>query len=430
MQLNQTGCDSMRRLTMPLQTTRQRWVSWNGMGPVVASLRSSKKTMHSRGPRPAKYRLPVALALISTCYSCADLPLDTDPLASMAEVVSEDKRYPAPLTEAWRRTPDDPISFQPAVGATNVYLVIDNKLVAWSVRTGATLWDAVDFESEISAPPVVIGQQVVIATMGSGTIEPRVWWFSNDGSLRSQEPVAAPISKINGKPGMVVYIDGRGVGRLGGVHNWHTPLEKPATVILVAEHQLALITTEDGLLFAFRLNDGKINWQYDAGTQITGAYVANDIAYIGTSSGDLIAFNIKDGHIEWQRILGTSVVGSPAQTEEFLWVAGLDARLTVLKAKNGTHLYSVDLSSRNYLDITPFTQWIAVGAHYGPWLAVRGPSRAEEEQGLVAPVQIQVQGPPVTNQAALSIPAGSGPAGLVVVNGDGMVVFLEPQRAQ
>ncbi|MBO07500.1 MAG: hypothetical protein CL478_04390 [Acidobacteria bacterium] len=385
--------------------------------------------VRSRYPRPGKCRLPVALALISICCSCSDLPLDTDPLLSMAEVVSEEKRYPAPLTEAWRRSPNKPISFQPAVGTNNVYLVVDNKLVAWSVRTGATLWDAVDFESEISAAPVVIGQQVVIATMGSDSIEPRVWWFSSDGSLGSQAPVATSISKLNGEPEMVVYIDERGVGRLGGVRNWHTPLEKPATVNLATEHQVALITTEDGLLLAFRLNDGKIDWQYDAGTKITGAYVAKEIAYIGTAGGDLIAFNLKDGRIEWQRILGTSVVGSPAQTEELLWVAGLDARLTALKAENGTHLYTVDLSSRNYLDITPFTQWIAVGAHYGPWLAVRGPSRAEEEQGLLAPVQIQVQGPPVTNQAALSIPAGSGPAGLAVVNGDGMVVFLEPQRA-
>lgn len=364
------------------------------------------------------------------CCSCADLPLDTDPLLSMAEVVSEEKRYPAPLTEAWRRSPDNPISFQPAVGTNNVYLVVDNKLVAWSARTGATLWDAVDFESEISAAPVVIGQQVVIATMGSDSIEPRVWWFSSDGSLGSQEPVGTSISKINGEPGRVVYIDERGVGRLGGVRNWHTTLEKPTTAIVAEEHQVALITTEDGLLLAFQLSDGKIDWQYDAGTKITGAYVANEIAYIGTSGGDLIAFNIEDGHIEWKRILGTSVVGSPAQTEELLWVAGLDARLTALKATNGTHLYTVDLSSRNYLDITPFTQWIAVGAHYGPWLAVRGPSRAEQEQGQIAPVQIQVQGPPVTNQAALSIPAGSGPAGLAVVNGDGMVVFLQPQRAQ
>ena len=67
------------------------------------------------------------------CCSCADLPLDTDPLLSMAEVVSEEKRYPAPLTEAWRRSPDNPISFQPAVGTNNVYLVVDNKLVAWSL---------------------------------------------------------------------------------------------------------------------------------------------------------------------------------------------------------------------------------------------------------------------------------------------------------
>ena len=245
----------------------------------------------------------------------------------MAEVVSEEKRYPAPLTEAWRRSPNKPISFQPAVGTNNVYLVVDNKLVAWSVRTGATLWDAVDFESEISAAPVVIGQQVVIATMGSDSIEPRVWWFSSDGSLGSQAPVATSISKLNGEPEMVVYIDERGVGRLGGVRNWHTPLEKPATVNLATEHQVALITTEDGLLLAFRLNDGKIDWQYDAGTNITGAYVAKEIAYIGTAGGDLIAFNLKDGRIEWQRILGTSVVGSPAQTEELLWVQGLSGQI-------------------------------------------------------------------------------------------------------
>ena len=168
----------------------------------------------------------------------------------------------------------------------------------------------------------------------------------------------------------------------------------------------------------------------NAGTKITGACVHNDFAYIGTDGGSLVAINIKDGRIEWQRILGTSVVGSPAQTEEFLWVAGLDARLTAVKARNGTHLYSVDLSSRNYLDIIPFGQWIVVGAHYGPWLAVRAPTRAEQEQGLTAPVQIQVQGPPITNQAALSIPAGSGPAGVAVVNGDEMIVFLGPQRAQ
>lgn len=397
---------------------------------MIPPMSSSKNIVHSRRLRPVTCRLPVALALISICSSCAGLPLDTDPLASMAEVVSEDKRYPAPLTEAWRRKPGGPVSFQPAVGTNNVYLVVGNQLVAWSVRTGATLWDGVDFESEVSAAPIVIGQQVVIATRGTDSIEPRIWWFFNDGTLGSQKSVTSSISKIDGEPGMLVYIDGRGVGRLGGVPEWHTPIEKPATVTLVAEHQLALITTDDGLLLAFRLNDGKISWQYDAGTKITGACVHNDFAYIGTDGGSLVAINIKDGRIEWQRILGTSVVGSPAQTEEFLWVAGLDARLTAVKARNGTHLYSVDLSSRNYLDIIPFGQWIVVGAHYGPWLAVRAPTRAEQEQGLTAPVQIQVQGPPTTNQAALSIPAGSGPAGVAVVNGDETIVFLGPQRAQ
>ena len=374
--------------------------------------------------------LLVALALVWTSSSCGKLPLDTDPLESMAEVVSEDKRFPAPLSESWRRVPNHPITFRPAVGTKSVYLVANKRLVAWSVGTGETLWDPVDLESEVTAAPVAIGQQVVIATGGSESTDPRIWWFLNDGSLHSQKPVETPISEINAVPGTTIYIDERGVGRLDDVREWHTPLDKPTTIDLAAEHRLALITTGGGSLFAFQVSDGNIRWQYDAGVGITRAAVADDRAYIGTADGDVIAFNIENGRVDWRRMLGTSVVGSPAQVEDFLWVAGLDARLTAIKASNGTHMHSVNLSSRNYLDVTPFGRWVVVGAHYGPWLAVRASSRVEQDQGLTAPVQVSIPGPPVTNQKALIIPAGTGPAGVAIVNGDGTIVFLEPQRAQ
>ena len=95
--------------------------------------------------------LLVALALVWTSSSCGKLPLDTDPLESMAEVVSEDKRFPAPLSESWRRVPNHPIPFRPAVGTKSVYLVANEQLVAWSVGTGETLWDPVDLESEVVA---------------------------------------------------------------------------------------------------------------------------------------------------------------------------------------------------------------------------------------------------------------------------------------
>lgn len=351
----------------------------------------------------------------------------------MAQAVREDERSPAPLSESWRRAPDDPFTFRPAVGENNVYLAIGNQLVAWSVSNGDTEWGW-ELESRVSAAPAAIGAQVVIASRGDDATGPRVWWFANDGSLVSQTPVAAPISEISAVPGTVIYIDGQGVGRLGGADPWHTPVDDATTVHLAAEQGLALITTGGGRLLALDVRDGALRWQHDAESEISRAHVGNDRVYVGTAAGELIAFKIANGHVDWRRTLGTSVLGSPGQAGELLWVAGLDARLNAVNAGNGTQMYSVQLSSRNYLDIATFGQWAVVGARYGPWITVRGPTRTEQDRGNLRrptpPVRLEVQEPPATGQPHLTIPAGSGPAGVAVITGDATVVFLQPQRAR
>ncbi len=378
--------------------------------------------------------MAAALTLLWAASACGGLAADADPLASMARAVREDERHPAPLSESWRRAPTNLLTLRPTVGANNVYLAIGNQLVAWRVSNGETSWGPFLLESDVGAAPALIGQQVVIATRGNDATGPRVWWFSNDGSLNSQAPVAAPISEISAVPGTVIYIDDRGVGRLGGSSEWHTALDNATTVELAAEHGLALVTTASGRLLALDVQDGELRWQHDAESRISRAHVSNDRAYVGTVDGDVIAFEIADGRIDWRRTLGTSVVGSPGRAEELLWVAGLDARLTAFNSGNGTQMYSVELSSRNYLDIATFGQWAVVGARYGPWLAVRGPTRTEQRQGNprqpTPPVRVEVQEPPATNRPDLTIPAGSGPAGVAVVTSDGTVVFLQPQRAR
>ncbi len=378
--------------------------------------------------------MAAALTLVWAASACGGLAADADPLASMAQAVREDKRYPAPLSESWRRAPADPLTLRPAVSATNVYLAIGNRLVAWRVSNGETSWGPIELESEVSAAPTAIGQQVVIATRGNDAVAARVWWFSNDGSMASQAPVAAPISEISAVPGTVIYMDDRGVGRLGDRSEWHTALDNATTVDLAAEQGLALVTTASGRLLALDIRDGELRWQHDAESEISRAHVSNDRAYVGTAGGDVIAFEIADGRVDWRRTVGTAVVGSPGRAEELLWVAGLDARLNALNAGNGTQMYSVELSSRTYLDIATFGQWAVVGARYGPWLAVRGPTRTEQIQGNPSqptpPVRVEVQQPPATNRSGLTIPAGSGPAGVAVVTSDGTVVFLQPQRAR
>jgi len=375
-------------------------------------------------------RLSALVALLATA-ACGGQSADTDPLASIAESVREEERTPAPLAEVWRRQPEEPLTLRPAVGLNNVYLAQGNQLEAWSVTDGSARWAPIVLDSEISAPPVALGQQVVVASRGTGTISPRVLWFANDSTLVSQTPVDTPISEISAVPGTITFIDENGVGRLGGGIDWHTPVDGAVTVELADTHGLTLVTTASGKLLAFDVGSGALRWEYDAGGEITRARIGTDRVYVGAGALGVRALNIANGRVAWQRRLGTAVMGAPGLSGEILWVAGLDATLHAFKASNGTEMsgavWRLDLSSRNYLDITTFDLWVIVGATYGPWLAVRSPTRHELIQ---RPTRVVVRQPNTQGRPDLTLAAGSGAAGVAVVNGDGTVVFLQPQRAR
>lgn len=369
------------------------------------------------------------MLVLLTSTACGAGAPDTDPLASIAEAVDDDRRSPPRLAEAWRRMPDTPLTYRPAVGASNIYLALGNQLVAWDVANGEPRWAPVDLDSDISAAPVALGQQVVVASRGDTDTPPRVWWFANDGTMVAQTPVGDAITEISAVTGTVVYIDGRGVGRLGGGVEWHTPVEEPVSVELAADHRLAFVTTAAGRLLAFDTVNGSLRWEHDAGGPITRARVAGDRVYVGGGDLGVFAFRAGDGHRQWRRTLGTAVVGVPALAQDILWVAALDSKLHAFNAGNGTEIPSllVSLSSRNYLDLASFDPWVIVGAHYGPWLAVRGPTRNALRQ---QPTRVAVQQPALPGRPDLSIPPGSGPAGVAVVNSDGTLVFLQLQRAR
>ena len=369
------------------------------------------------------------MVVLLTGAACGGGGLDTDPLASIAAAVNEDMRSPPRLAEAWRRMPERPLTYRPAVGTRNVYLALGNQLAAWDVATGEPRWAPIELDSDISAAPVALGQQVVIASRGRADTPARIWWFASDSTMLAQTPVSDAVNEISAVPGTVLYIDGRGVGRLGSGVEWHTAVDEPVSVDLSAHHGLAFVTTAAGKLLAFDVISGSLRWEHDAGGPITRASVAGDRVYVGGGDLGLFALRATDGHGIWNRRLGTAVLGAPAYAENILWVGALDSKLHAFNAGNGTEIVSllVDLSSRNYLDIASFEPWIVVGAHYGPWLAVRGPTRNEQRQ---TPIQVTVQQPNLPGRPDLSIAPGSGPAGVAVVNGDGTVVFLQPRRSR
>lgn len=371
----------------------------------------------------------VIALLLSAAWACGGGNVATDPLASIAESVPEDERAPAPLTEVWRREPATPLTLRPAVGGSNVYLAMEARLAAWSAEDGSTRWAPIDLDSGISAPPAALGQQVVVATRGGSSGAPRMWWFSDTGTLVAQETVDAPVREISAEPGTVMFIDEQGVGRRGGGLAWHEPVEDAATIELGPDLLLAVVTTTDGRVLAFATRDGALRWQYDAGARVSRVRISDQRVFFGTGAGDVLALSDDDGGVVWRRELGTAVLGAPALAQDLLWVAGLDARLRAFNAGNGTEMspFNVALSSRNYLDIAAWEPWVIVGATYGPWLAVRAPMRFETTQRAT---QVSVRQANTPGHPDLALAAGSGPAGVAVVNWDGTVVFLQPQRAR
>jgi hypothetical protein len=365
----------------------------------------------------------LVLGLITA--GCGGAQPEGDPLASIAASVDESERTPARLTESWRNTPEVPLTLSPAVGENAVYLAQGNRLAAWNVADGRPRWPAVVLESDITAAPVTIGDQVIVATAGA---QPRLWWLGGDSRLIEQASVETPVKEISVAPGVLVYVDERGVGRLGEA-TWHTPVEGVQHVSLVPDHGLAVVSSDAGVLTAFDLASGSQRWQREIGGSITRAEVAGERLFVAAGAQGLFALRAADGRQLWHRNLGTTVQGSPAHAQDLVWVAAFDARLHAFKAGNGTLMgtLSIALSSRNYLDLASFDPWVVVGPLYGPWLAVRGPARAERSS---APVRVVVRQPNTVGRPDLAIAAGVGPSGVAVVNGDGTVVFLQPQRAR
>jgi len=373
-------------------------------------------------------RVVVALLLLPLA-ACGGPTVETDPLASIAADVDPDQRTPPQLAESWRRTFEDPLTIRPTVGANNVYLAFGNELAALRAADGEPLW-RIPLDSEISAAPVALGAQVIVGTAGDDDGTPaRILWIANDSSIAAQRPIEAAPLEIDGTPGTVVYIDGSSVGRIAGGIEWRLPVEATETVELSVEDGLVLVTAAPGRLLALDDRDGTVRWEHVGSARLTRPVIAAGRVYFGDADGIITSLHVANGRVAWQRPLGIGIVGGPVTTADLVWVAGLGSELRAFKASNGTIQHTTALSSRTYLDMATYDPWIIVGPHRGPWVTVRGPTRSERGPSPALPgrtVQVRLPGAAID----LELAAGSGPAGVAVVNGDDTLVFLQLLRTR
>ena len=413
---NPRGCPE---LTVAPRRGREAEVS---SPPVGAAIRLDRVLKNSLGPHAPRSGW-AALALLGL-VACGGPSANTDPLATIAELVAEEDRSPPPLMGVWSRTSESPLTLRPAVGERHVYLAFGNVLEAWRVEDGAFVWRH-ELDSNIAAPPAAIGQQVVVATVGTDAFPPRIVWVSNEGNIVALRDVEEAVRQIEAAPGIVVIADSGSVSRVASA-GWRVELAQIRHIALSVDHSLVYVTLEGRGIVALDLRDGSRRWQYETpGVRLTKPIVNGDFVYVAGTSGYIAALQATTGKKRWTRSLGSiDILGAPAIAGNILWVAGLDAHLFGLKPSNGTVLFvPLELPSRNYLDMATFGIWTVLGPQYGPWMAVRGPTDSE---GSRPPTRISTTPPPTGID--LELPPASGAAGVAVINGTDTVVFLRPQR--
>jgi len=352
-----------------------------------------------------------------------DSYLDADPLAPIPTSVDEDEILPPPLIPAWQTSSLDedgiplvPL-FRPAVGADHVFLAYAEHVEARRASDGSESWQV---ELAAVAAPVVRGQELIVATQGA------IWWLGvRDGSFLGQFRMSQTPTLMAAAGNAVVFADGAALYQVDkNRQGWAVEALGTTALVTNPSGDTAFVSTEHGALIAIDTSSGNERWRYTSTveTRLSAAAISPDLVYVAGNNQFLTAINAQNGSRKWQRHLGVDAPGAPAVVGDIVYVAPLDSMLHGYDAGNGSHLYSLPVSARTYVDLVGYEPWVVVGPRYGPWLHARAPRVFTSRARLTS------------NTAArgrdLRISPGVGPAGVAIVNGDGTVILLIPQESR
>jgi len=380
---------------------------------------------------PAAGRLQSVALLTVTCsllgfsvVACGgDSYLDADPLAPIPTSVDEDEILPPPLVPAWQTSsldedgiPRVPL-FRPAVGADHVFLAYADHVEARRASDGSESWKV---ELAAVAAPVVRGQELIVAAQGA------IWWLAvRDGSFLGQFRMSQTPTLVAAAGNAVVFADGAALYQVDkNRQGWAVEALGTTALLTNPSGDTAFLSTEHGALIAIDTSSGNERWRYTSTveTLLSAAAISPDLVYVAGNNQFLTAINAQSGSRKWQRNLGVDAPGAPAVVGDIVYVAPLDSMLHGYDAGNGSHLYSLPVSARTYVDLVGYEPWVVVGPRYGPWLRARAPrvftSRARLTSNTAA------------RGSDLRISPGVGPAGVAIVNGDGTVILLIPQESR
>ena len=238
----------------------------------------------------------------------------------------------------------------------------DKDLVLLNAKSGRVKWRYALSNISRSAP-VIIGDVVLVST-----IDNRLYAFNiNNGYLKwvhsnpdTSSLTGANLSAAEVKDNVVVVpyssaqmvaldlgdgkplwgVDFSILTKNGGINSEITPMIK---------NNVVYVTSPDGNLYALDLLTGKLAWH---STNAGGKYlwVSGNMVYTVNNDAQMIASSASGGSIKWVHNFedNSAVYSSPVMINDSLYVASSNGKLTIVDARNGKTLSSIETHEELY----------------------------------------------------------------------------------
>ena len=172
----------------------------------------------------------------------------------------------------------------------------------------------------------------------------KLFWRFNTGESLLASPVVAD---------GVVYIGNiRGVFALDaykGTQIWKTQsignqrIDASVSTPAVSGGMLYVGTFADNRLYAFRVSDGQLMWQFQAGDYVDSSpVVVGDTVYVGSNDYYLYAINAQTGALKWKYNCSQPFdsVSSPVVVNNIVYVTSYDGNVFALNAETGQKIWN------------------------------------------------------------------------------------------
>jgi outer membrane protein assembly factor BamB len=199
------------------------------------------------------------------------------------------------------------------VSAASGALVVrseDGTVAALDPATGATRWSVATGASG-RLPASIAGSQVFVAGSSLAALDlatgGRAWTVPLPAAAATSPVPAADcvlVGVADGPLHCFATTDGR--------TRWTLPLEHPLEAEPAADGDRAIVGTADRMVLSVKLKDGKRAWRFKLGATVSQpAVILDRLALVASNEGVLYAFDRGNGHLVWRAPLPSRPLSAP-----------------------------------------------------------------------------------------------------------------------